>query len=129
MNQKVAVALLSRRGHSVEVVGNGQLAVERSKAEAFDLILMDLQMPEMDGWEATRQIRQRDRETGVRMPIVALTAHAMGQAQQDCLAAGMDAVIVKPFDPAQFYEAIETTAAAAGESVPAQLVVLSTNSE
>jgi two-component system, sensor histidine kinase and response regulator len=107
---------LSRRGHRVEVVGNGRLAVERSETEAFDLILMDLQMPEMDGWEATRQIRQRDRETGVRVPIVALTAHAMGQAQQDCLEAGMDAVIVKPFDPAQFYEAIEKTAGAAGEN-------------
>jgi CheY-like chemotaxis protein len=91
----------------VEAVGNGRLAVERSKAEVFDLILMDLQMPEMDGWEATRQIRQRDAELGIRVPILALTAHAMGQAEQECLAAGMDAVIVKPFDPARFYEAIE----------------------
>jgi signal transduction histidine kinase/ActR/RegA family two-component response regulator len=112
VNQKVATALLSRRGHRVEVVDNGRLAVERSKTETFDLILMDLQMPEMDGWEATRQIRERDGALGVRVPILALTAHAMGKAQQECLAAGIDAVIVKPFEPAQFYEAIETAAVA-----------------
>jgi len=112
VNQKVAIALLSRRGHRVEVVNNGRLAVERSKTETFDLILMDLQMPEMDGWEATRQIRERDGELGVRVPILALTAHAMGKAQQECLAAGMDAVIVKPFEPVQFYEAIEKAAVA-----------------
>jgi CheY-like chemotaxis protein len=110
VNQKVAMALLTRRGHRVEAVGNGRLAVERSEAEAFDLILMDLQMPEMDGWEATRQIRERDGRTGVHVPILALTAHAMGTAQQDCLAAGMDGVIVKPFERGQFYEAIERTA-------------------
>jgi CheY-like chemotaxis protein len=91
----------------VEAVGNGRLAIERSEAEPFDLILMDLQMPEIDGWEATRQIRRRDGELGVRVPILALTAHAMGKAQEECLAAGMDAVIVKPFEPAQFYAAIE----------------------
>jgi CheY-like chemotaxis protein len=112
VNQKVATALLSRRGHRVEVVDNGRLAVERSKTETFDLILMDLQMPEMDGWEATRQIRERDSELGVHIPILALTAHAMGKAQEECLAAGMDAVIVKPFEPAQFYEAIEKAAVA-----------------
>ncbi len=110
VNQKVATALLARRGHRVEVVGNGRMAAERAKAEAFDLILMDLQMPEMDGWEAARQIRQRERETGARVPIVALTAHAMGGAQAECLAAGMDGVIVKPFDPEQFYDAIEKAA-------------------
>jgi CheY-like chemotaxis protein len=98
----------------VEVVGNGRLAVERSNTQKFDLILMDLQMPEMDGWEATREIRQRDGELGVRIPILALTAHAMGEAQQQCLAAGMDAVIVKPFDPAQFYAAIEKIVGSAG---------------
>jgi signal transduction histidine kinase/ligand-binding sensor domain-containing protein/ActR/RegA family two-component response regulator len=112
VNQKVATALLTKRGHCVEVVGNGRLAVERSEAGAFDLILMDLQMPEMDGWEATRQIRRRDRELGVRVPILALTAHAMGKAQEDCLAAGMDAVIVKPFEPAQFYAAVEKAVSA-----------------
>ena len=118
VNQKVATALLTRRGHRVEIVGNGRLAVERSKAEMFDLILMDLQMPEMDGWEATRQIRREDRDMSVRVPILALTAHVMGEAQQECLAAGMDGVIVKPFEPEQFYDAIERTALAAATDAP-----------
>jgi signal transduction histidine kinase/ActR/RegA family two-component response regulator len=112
VNQKVATALLARRGHHVEVVTNGRMAVERAKAKAFDLILMDLQMPEIDGWEAARQIRQHERETGGRLPIVALTAHAMGGAQAKCLAAGMDGVIVKPFDREQFYDAVEKAAGA-----------------
>jgi two-component system sensor histidine kinase/response regulator len=104
----VAIALLGRRGHQVVVVNNGRLAVERSSVEAFDLILMDLQMPEMDGWAAARLIRERER--GVRIPIIALTAHAMSHAREQCLAAGMDAVIVKPFDPVQFYDTIESIA-------------------
>jgi signal transduction histidine kinase/ligand-binding sensor domain-containing protein/CheY-like chemotaxis protein len=110
VNQKVATALLTNRGHHVEVVGNGRLAVERSGDEAFDLILMDLQMPEMDGWEAARLIRERDRRLGIHIPIVAITAHAMNHAQEQCLASGMDGIIVKPFDPAQLYEMVEATA-------------------
>ena len=121
VNQKVAVALLAGAAIAWRWSCNGQLAVERSKAEAFDLILMDLQMPEMDGWEATRQIRRAIVRRAWQVPIVALTAHAMGQAQQDCLAAGMDAAIVKPFDPAQFYEAIERMAIAVAGAVLDQL--------
>jgi signal transduction histidine kinase/ligand-binding sensor domain-containing protein/CheY-like chemotaxis protein len=112
VNQKVATALLKNRGHRVEVVGNGLLAVERSRQQAFDLILMDLQMPEMDGWDATRKIRECDRVSGsTRVPILALTAHAMNHAQEKCMEAGMDGVIVKPFDPARFYAVIEAAAA------------------
>jgi signal transduction histidine kinase/ligand-binding sensor domain-containing protein/ActR/RegA family two-component response regulator len=107
VNQRVATALLRNRGHHVVVVANGRVAVERSGLEDFDLILMDLQMPEMDGWTAARQIRERDRARQVHVPIIAVTAHAMNQAQEQCIAAGMDSVIVKPFDPVQFYEAIE----------------------
>jgi signal transduction histidine kinase/ligand-binding sensor domain-containing protein/CheY-like chemotaxis protein len=110
VNQKVATALLKNRGHRVEVVGNGLLAVERSQEQTFDLILMDLQMPEMDGWDATRAIRERDHRAGTHIPILALTAHAMNHAQEQCMEAGMDGIIVKPFDPAQFYTVIETTA-------------------
>jgi CheY-like chemotaxis protein len=117
VNQTVATALLKKRGHRVEVVGNGRLAVERSEAAAFDLILMDLQMPDMDGWEATRQIRERERGLGIHVPILALTAHAMSQAKRQCLAAGMDAVIVKPFDPVQFYDAVENGALKPAEDV------------
>jgi signal transduction histidine kinase/ligand-binding sensor domain-containing protein/CheY-like chemotaxis protein len=110
VNQKVATALLKNRGHRVEVVGNGRLAVERSQEQSFDLILMDLQMPDMDGWDATRKIRERDRNSGTHIPILALTAHAMSHAQEQCMEAGMDGVIVKPFDPAQFYNVIEAAA-------------------
>jgi CheY-like chemotaxis protein len=107
VNQRVATALLTRRGHSVVVVGNGRMAVERSAKEAFDVILLDLQMPEMDGISATRLIRERDHGRGIHVPIVALTAHAMSDAHARCLAAGMEAVVVKPFDPAVLYDAIE----------------------
>ena len=99
--------LLNRRGHSVVVVGNGRLAVERTQSETFDVVLMDLQMPEMDGWDAIREIRERDRGRGVYLPIIALTAHAMSDAHERCLAAGMDSVVVKPFDPVKLYGAIE----------------------
>ncbi|QOY90703.1 hybrid sensor histidine kinase/response regulator [Paludibaculum fermentans] len=107
VNQRVAVALLKKRGHAVEVVNNGRQAVERSESRSFDRILMDLQMPEMDGWTATQLIRERERITGCRVPILALTAHAMNHVQQRCLEIGMDAVIVKPFDPVQFYRTLE----------------------
>ena len=107
VNQRVATALLRRRGHTVVVVNNGRLAVDRTATETFDRILMDLQMPEMDGWDATRLIRKRETASGVRSPIIALTAHAMSHVQEKCRACGMDSVIVKPFDPAQFYAAVE----------------------
>ncbi|MBN9663501.1 MAG: response regulator [Acidobacteria bacterium] len=107
VNQRVATALLTKRGHLVEVVGNGRQAVERSEAEPFDRILMDLQMPEMDGWTATLLIRERERVTGGHVPIIALTAHAMSHIQQHCLEVGMDAVVVKPFDPVPFCAAVE----------------------
>jgi CheY-like chemotaxis protein len=67
-------------------------------------------MPEMDGWNATREIRERDDRLGIHVPIFALTAHAMNHAQEQCLALGMDGVIVKPFDPIQFYDIIERAA-------------------
>ena len=110
VNQKVALSLLKKRGHTVELAGNGQEAVEKSQNQAFDLILMDLQMPDMDGWEATRLIRERERDSGVHVRIIALTAHAMSHIQKDCLENGMDAVIPKPFDPAKLFEVLETSA-------------------
>ena len=110
VNQLVASTLLRKRGHSVVSVENGRLAVERSAAETFDLILMDLQMPEMDGWEATRQILERDRSAGRFVPIIALTAHAMSHVEKECLALGMESVVVKPFDPAQLSAAVEAAA-------------------
>jgi CheY-like chemotaxis protein len=90
VNQAVASDVLSRLGHEVEVAANGRLAVEAAMEHRYDLILMDCQMPVMDGFEATTEIRRRQQVTGVRVPIVAMTANAMQGDRERCLAAGMD---------------------------------------
>ena len=95
-NQKLVSALLDQHGHHVSIVGNGRLAVERAAQEPFDIILMDVQMPEMSGLEATAAIREAERHTGRHIPIVALTARAMAGDREQCLAAGMDAYVSKP---------------------------------
>jgi len=97
VNQKVAVKLLEKMGCTVEVAVNGKEAVRAWEGGHFDVILMDCQMPEMDGYEATRQIRKRESKSH-RTPIIALTAHAMKGADEDCRAAGMDEYITKPID-------------------------------
>jgi CheY-like chemotaxis protein len=96
VNQQVTVRTLERRGHTVRVAQNGREAVAFASRERFDLILMDIQMPEMDGYEATAAIREMERQTGSHTPIVAMTAHAMKSDQDRCLAAGMDDYISKP---------------------------------
>jgi signal transduction histidine kinase/ActR/RegA family two-component response regulator len=96
VNARFVEKLLERRGHRVQVAANGRLGVEASGASDFDLILMDVQMPEMDGLAATRAIRQRERTTGAHVPIVALTAHASQEDRDRCLAAGMDDYLTKP---------------------------------
>jgi PAS domain S-box-containing protein len=96
VNQRVAVALLTKRGHFVEVATNGSEAVAAAEARHFDLVLMDVQMPEVDGLEATRRIRAREGETGGHLPIIALTAHAMKGDRERCLDAGMDEYVPKP---------------------------------
>ena len=96
VNQRLAAALLARRGHDPVVVANGRLAVEAWQREAFDAILMDIQMPEMDGFEATQAIRSEERTSGAHITIVAMTAHAMAGDRERCLAAGMDDYITKP---------------------------------
>ncbi len=110
VNQKLALALLERRSHRVKQAWNGREAVDLHASGDFDLVLMDVQMPGMDGLEAARLIRLRDRETGRHTPILAMTARAMSGDRQECLDAGMDAYVAKPFQPAQFYEAIEALA-------------------
>ena len=95
VNQRVAVAMLSKRGHRVHVVDNGRQACEAVFAERFDVVLMDVQMPEMNGFEATAAIRARE-AAGSRIPIVAMTAHAMAGDRERCLAAGMDGYVTKP---------------------------------
>jgi PAS domain S-box-containing protein len=107
VNQRVAAALLTKRGHSVTVVNNGREAVAALKREPFDLVLMDVQMPEMDGFEATAAIREMERDTGRRVRIVAMTAHAMSGDRERCLAAGMDGYLSKPIDQRSLFEVIE----------------------
>jgi len=108
VNQKLAVALLGKAGHEVVVANNGREAVETFKQQQFDLVLMDVQMPEMDGFEATYEIRKYQAEIGAdRVPIIALTAHASPSDRNHCLSAGMDEYIAKPIRAAQLYEFIE----------------------
>jgi CheY-like chemotaxis protein len=97
VNQKVAEGLLSRLGHSVKIVGNGAQAVEAVRVETFDAVLMDLQMPVLDGLEATAQIRDLEGENR-HTPIIALTAHAMKGDRERCLAGGMDGYVKKPIE-------------------------------
>ena len=108
MNQKLATRLLEKRGHRITTVANGREAVEAHNHEAFDLVLMDVQMPEMDGWKATQVIRTQERDTGAHIPIVALTAHAMKDYEERCYQAGMDGFLTKPFLPEQLYRAVES---------------------
>jgi two-component system, sensor histidine kinase and response regulator len=95
-NQLVARRLLEKHGHSVAVAANGKKAVRAFEREPFDLILMDIQMPEMNGWEATQAIREKEKMTGKHIPIVAMTAHAMKGDEERCLASGMDDYLTKP---------------------------------
>ena len=111
MNQKLAVGLLQREGHAVTVANNGKEAVVAVESQYFDLVLMDVQMPEMDGLEATAAIRRRERQTGQHIPIVAMTAHAMKEDRERCLATGMDDYLAKPLDPEELYALIERLAA------------------
>jgi signal transduction histidine kinase/DNA-binding response OmpR family regulator len=107
VNQRLAVRLLEKRGHTVVVANNGREALAALEREPFDLVLMDVQMPEMDGFEATAAIRARERATGAHIPIVAMTAHAMRGDEERCLAAGMDDYIAKPIQVAEFQAALE----------------------
>lgn len=106
VNQKLAVALLEKYGHHVTVVANGREALAAYDAQPFDLILMDVQMPEMDGYDATAAIREQERQSGQHIPIIALTAHAMKGDRERCLAAGMDAYVSKPIRAEQLLHAI-----------------------
>jgi len=106
-NQTLVGALLRQRGDRVSLVSNGRLAVERATARAFDVILMDVQMPEMGGLEATSAIRDAERGSGRRTPIVALTAHAMEGDRERCLAAGMDAYVAKPIKADELFAAMD----------------------
>jgi len=104
--------LLEKRGHSVTLAASGREALTCVERESFDVILMDVQMPDMDGLETTQCIRERERSSGEYTPIIALTAHTMKGDRERCLAAGMDAFVNKPIDAVQFIETVENTVAA-----------------
>jgi CheY-like chemotaxis protein len=106
-NQKLIVTLLELQQHTVVVAPNGRDAVRLAEDQRFDLILMDVQMPEMSGLEATAAIRQREEASGAHVPIVAMTAHAMAGDRERCLAAGMDGYVSKPLRPEELFGAID----------------------
>ncbi|MGH9711769.1 MAG: MHYT domain-containing protein [Candidatus Acidiferrales bacterium] len=106
VNQVLAVRLLEKRGHKVTVAANGLEALAALDKQPYDLVLMDVQMPEMGGFEATAAIRDRERKTGICIPIVAMTAHAMKGDKEKCIAAGMDAYVAKPLDTDSLFKTI-----------------------
>jgi CheY-like chemotaxis protein/HPt (histidine-containing phosphotransfer) domain-containing protein len=107
VNQQLVTRMLVNRGHTVEVVNSGAEALLALEHQAFDLVLMDVQMPEMDGLEATAAIRARERGTTHHIPIIAMTAHAMRGDREKCLSAGMDAYISKPMTATALYTAVD----------------------
>jgi two-component system, sensor histidine kinase and response regulator len=106
INQKVATSILQKAGHFVTLAGNGKEALQQINGHDFDLVLMDIQMPEMDGLEATVAIRVLEQQTGEHIPIVALTAHAMKGDRERCLEAGMDGYVTKPVQAAILFQAM-----------------------
>jgi CheY-like chemotaxis protein/HPt (histidine-containing phosphotransfer) domain-containing protein len=118
VNQQIVMRMLKKRGHSPAVVDNGKDAVNLSARERFDVVLMDVQMPVMDGFEATAAIRERESAAGSgRVPIVAMTAHTMKGDRERCLSAGMDGYLPKPINVKELFEAVER----AGTTRPAEL--------
>ncbi|MGH7225115.1 MAG: response regulator, partial [Gemmataceae bacterium] len=107
VNQTLAVRLLEKQGHSIVVAGNGREALDAIERQPFDMVLMDVQMPEMDGFETTVAIRARERGSGQHLPILAMTAYAMKGDRDRCLDAGMDGYVSKPVQPRELWEAID----------------------
>jgi CheY-like chemotaxis protein/anti-sigma regulatory factor (Ser/Thr protein kinase) len=106
INRAVATALLQKRGHTLVQATNGREAVDAAAREPFDLIFMDVQLPEIDGFDATRSIRRMEQRTGRRTTIVAMTAHAMAGDRERCLASGMDGYLSKPLDRATLLQVL-----------------------
>ena len=109
-NQKLAAYILQNRGHAVEVAANGHQAIDMAGMDHYDLILMDVQMPGMDGMEATAAIRARE-QGGRRVPIIAMTAHAMKGDRERCLECGMDGYLSKPVEGRELVFLAESLAA------------------
>jgi PAS domain S-box-containing protein len=115
VNQKLVRGLLSRQGHVVTVANNGQEALDALERHAFDVLLLDIQMPEMDGLQVATEVRRREQQSGRHLPIVAMTAHAMAGDRDECLASGMDAYVTKPIRARTL---LETIAAVTGGAEP-----------
>src|SRR6266571_4401940 len=127
INRRLAQHVLEKQGHRILAVDNGAAALEMLERRHFDLVLMDVQMPRMDGIETTAAIRNREKTTGEHIPIVALTAHAMVGDRERCLQAGMDGYLIKPIQPAMLLEAVErlqSVSAGRSQSGRADKVVL-----
>jgi two-component system, sensor histidine kinase and response regulator len=118
MNQLVASRIVGKLGYRVEIAENGREAITALAEQPFDAVLMDCQMPEMDGYEATREIRQREAETGAHLPVIAMTAAAMDGDREACLAAGMDDYITKPIRSEDIDQALDRWLAASKVSQP-----------
>ena len=125
VNQRLASRLLEKRGHSVVVAGDGREALEALEKESFDLVFMDVQMPVMDGLEATAAIRKKEGASGIHLPVVALTAHAMKGDREKCLAGGMDGYLAKPIRPQELDEILKTYLARRAQALEAQETALS----
>ena len=127
VNQTLAKRLLEKHGFVVFAVGDGRAAVEAFEKEHFDVVLMDIQMPEMDGFEATARIRGKESTLGGRIPIIALTANALKGDQERCLAAGMDGYISKPIRTSELLEAIESLVVKKDAQEPSQVTRSTSN--
>jgi len=110
VNRLVLVRLIEKRGHRVVAVENGREALAALEQDSFDLVLMDIQMPEMDGLEATAAIRRREENSGRHLPIVAVTTYTTAEDRERCLRAGMDGFHGKPVEPARLFATMEQIA-------------------
>jgi CheY-like chemotaxis protein len=122
INQRLATVLLERQGHSVTVANNGREALECWQANLFNAILMDVDMPEMNGYEATQRIREIEKMNGNHIPIIAMTAHAMSGAREECLAHGMDGYLSKPIDIEKLWNEVDAVIGGAPGPLPETVV-------
>jgi CheY-like chemotaxis protein len=107
INQKVATGIVEKMGHSVRIAGDGTEVLSIMDTESFDVILMDVQMPNMDGFDATRTIREREKLSGSHIPIIAMTAYAMKGDREKCLEVGMDGYVSKPINVNELEQALD----------------------
>jgi CheY-like chemotaxis protein len=114
VNQRVTAGILEKRGHTIVVANNGLEALAALRTRSFDVVLMDVQMPEMDGLQATAELRKAEARSGRRTPVIALTARAMTSDRACCLEAGMDAYVAKPIQPQELLKTIAAVVAGQG---------------